>query len=467
MSAMLLAVVLSALAVPVSLNLAPAFMTAPTEPSAPATLLAQPLQPPSTLSTLSGIGTLSVEAPMPDPAVLSKRLEATLVAKGGGDFTALVQDGASGQVLYSRNASAPRIPASNLKLLTVAAALKNLGADARFSTRVLTGATASALVLQAGGDVLLGKDASADGKVMGHAGVATLAAGTAAALKAAKVTGPVSIAVDDTLFTGPAVNPNWLPADVAAGEIAPVFPMALYGARLNPAELSGPRPQDAAMSVAAAFVGKLKADGVAVTAAVRRTKAPAGARTLAEVSSATVGEQVQYMLQASDNYLAEVMGRMSAVAQNKAGSSIGASAAVSETMSSLGLVTDGLVLGDSCGLAVNDRVSARQLTQSVKIMLTDPSRDVRQGLLGLPIAGLSGTLGDRYLDSSTLGGAGLVRAKTGTLNAVLSLSGYVVDTDGRLLVFSFLGNSLQAGSSRSKPAIDKAAAILASCGCSG
>ncbi|HEV7168568.1 MAG TPA: D-alanyl-D-alanine carboxypeptidase/D-alanyl-D-alanine-endopeptidase [Micrococcaceae bacterium] len=467
LTTVLLTLVLAALAVPVGIYLAPVFSPAGAGQSAAAASLPASQQLPTALSTLKGIDPLSGNAPIPDPALLSQQLESTLVAQGGGDFTALVQDAASGQVLYSRNASAPRIPASNLKLLTAVAALKNLGAEKRLSTKVLSGADANSIVLQAGGDVLLGKDASQPGKTVGHAGVATLAAQTAAALKAAGVSGPVSISVDDTLFTGPALDQNWLPADVDAGEIAPVFPMALYGARLDPDVSVGPRPQDSPMSVAAVFAAQLKSDGVQVGSSVQRAKAGDGARTLAAVDSATVAEQVEYMLQASDNYVAETMGRLTALAMKKDGSFTGATAAVKETIGSLGVDTDGLVMGDSCGLAVNDRVSAEQLTRVVNVMLTNPSQDIRQAVLGLPIAGLSGTLGDRYIDRTTVGGAGLVRAKTGTLNAVLSLSGYVVDTDGRLLVFSFIGNDFSAGSEQAKPAIDKAATILAGCGCSG
>jgi len=466
LTTVLLTLVLAALAVPVGINLAPVFSPAGTNQSASASLPASQ-QLPTSLSTLNGIGSLSANAPIPDPAVLSGQLESTLVAHGGGNFTALVQDAASGQVLYSRNASAPRIPASNLKLLTAVAALKNLGAQTRLHTRVLAGADANSIVLQGGGDVLLGKDTSQPGKTVGHAGMTTLAAQTAAALKAAGVSGPVKISVDDTLFTGPALDPNWLQADVDAGEIAPVFPMALYGARLDPDDSVGPRPQDSPMAVAAAFAAQLAAEGIQVDTSVQRAKASTGARTLAAVDSATVAEQVEYMLQASDNYVAETMGRLTALAMKKDGSFSGATAAVKETIGALGVDTEGLVMGDSCGLAVNDRVSAEQLTQVVKVMLTNPSQDIRQGVLGLPIAGLSGTLGDRYIDRTTVGGAGLVRAKTGTLNAVISLSGYVVDTDGRLLVFSFIGNDFSGGSDQGKPAIDKAATILASCGCSG
>jgi serine-type D-Ala-D-Ala carboxypeptidase/endopeptidase (penicillin-binding protein 4) len=81
------------------------------------------------------------------------------------------------------------------------------------------------------------------------------------------------------------------------------------------------------------------------------------------------------------------------------------------------------------------------------------------------VAGLTGTLGDRYVDGSSAEGAGLVRAKTGTLNSVIALSGYVVDADGRLLVFSFIGNGLTPGAAGNRLALDASATVLAACGC--
>ncbi|MNI84446.1 hypothetical protein D3C73_1413530 [compost metagenome] len=50
---------------------------------------------------------------------------------------------------------------------------------------------------------------------------------------------------------------------------------------------------------------------------------------------------------------------------------------------------------------------------------------------------------------------------------MLALSGYVVDADGRLLVFSFIGNGLDPGAAGNKVALDRSASVLASCGCRG
>lgn len=470
----LLILVIAALAVPMGLGVAPGFFgpgflgAASTPiPKAPAWQ-----QIPDGLSRAQVVAPLDPSAPVPLPADVTRQLNALLTPDGGGDFTGVVQDALTGLPLYDRDGGKNRVPASNMKLLTAVAALRAIGPETRFGTRVLTGPSASTIVLSAGGDVLLGAGPSQPGEVMGHAGLETLAADTARALKDRGVTGPVTVQLDDTIFTGPALNPAWSLDDVAAGETAPVFPLALNSARTSPGATTGPRPQDAALTAAEAFVGKLQAAGDAagftVASGVERAKAPTGKQdVLASVESATVREQVDLMLETSDNYLAETFGRMAALSVGKPGTNDGATAAVSAQLAELGIATDSMHLADVSGLALGNQVSARQFADVVRAITSGPDTRLRAALAGFPVAGLTGTLGDRYGDASTSQGAGLVRAKTGTLNSVIALSGYVVDTDGRLLVFSFIGNGLTPGAAGNKVALDRSATALASCGCSG
>jgi D-alanyl-D-alanine carboxypeptidase/D-alanyl-D-alanine-endopeptidase (penicillin-binding protein 4) len=65
---------------------------------------------------------------------------------------------------------------------------------------------------------------------------------------------------------------------------------------------------------------------------------------------------------------------------------------------------------------------------------------LRPVIEGLPVAGFTGTLSDRYRDKDRVPGAGIVRAKTGSLTGVNSLAGLVVDESGRLLAFALLGS---------------------------
>lgn len=118
----------------------------------------------------------------------------------------------------------------------------------------------------------------------------------------------------------------------------------------------------------------------------------------------------------------------------------------------------GAHLADGSGLDREDRVTPALLT-ALLARAADPDRPgLRPVLTGLPIAGFSGTLGDRYQDGSE--GTGLIRAKTGTLNGVNSLAGTVVDPRGRLLAFAFLASgSLSA--TEAEPALDALATALA------
>ena len=84
---------------------------------------------------------------------------------------------------------------------------------------------------------------------------------------------------------------------------------------------------------------------------------------------------------------------------------------------------------------------------------------------GLPVAGWSGTLADRFTKPPGNAVAkGVVRAKTGTLSGVNAMSGDLITKDGRLLVFAIMASG-STNASLAKQAIDKVPARLAACGC--
>ena len=71
-------------------------------------------------------------------------------------FAIRVVNASSGKVLYERNAARPMIPASNMKIITSAAAVHYLGPDYQFKTAV--GLLDNSLVVVGGGDPLLGDE---------------------------------------------------------------------------------------------------------------------------------------------------------------------------------------------------------------------------------------------------------------------------------------------------------------------
>jgi D-alanyl-D-alanine carboxypeptidase/D-alanyl-D-alanine-endopeptidase (penicillin-binding protein 4) len=85
-------------------------------------------------------------------------------------------------------------------------------------------------------------------------------------------------------------------------------------------------------------------------------------------------------------------------------------------------------------------------------------------ITGMPVAGFSGTLSDRYAGPGTLAGAGTVRAKTGTLDNVNTLAGLAYDAQGRVLAFAFMANNVK-NPAAAMDSLDQMAATLASCGC--
>ncbi|MFT4469062.1 D-alanyl-D-alanine carboxypeptidase/D-alanyl-D-alanine-endopeptidase [Arthrobacter sulfonylureivorans] len=460
----LLAVVFAALAVPAGFNLAQAIEWPQPEPviSTPAAQL-----PPTTLTEDPLATGPSGTAPLPDPATLKPALDKALAFDGAGSFTGTVTDAASGEVLYTKAATEPVIPASNLKTLTAVAALESLGADRRLSTTVKRGSNPGVLYLVGGGDTLLGAGKSRPGAVLGEAGLATLAEQAAGKLAASGYTGELTVVVDDSLYSGPTISAAWDPGDVKNGEIAPVYPMALNAGR-DQADGGGELVADAAGLAGATFrdalAQALAGKGLTVAATVGRDAAPADGTVLAEVRSAPVADQVAYMMQHSDNYVAEVLARNTAVAVGKPGSFGGGTEAVREAAERLGIPVAGMVLADASGLSMKNRVSPAQLAAAVSLIATAEDPDLRAGIGSLPIAGLTGTLSGRYLQANA-GGAGLVRAKTGTLNSVTSLSGYVASADGRLLIFAFVANGLNGSIDAARTAADRAATVLAGCGC--
>ena len=121
-----------------------------------------------------------------------------------------------------------------------------------------------------------------------------------------------------------------------------------------------------------------------------------------------------------------------------------------------------VVRANGSGLSTLDRVTPRLLVATLRLLAQRP--ELRPIVAGLPVAGFTGTLTDRYRSRQNRAGAGLVRAKTGTLAGVNTLAGTVVDADGRLLVFAFLTNRA-TGPDATEAALDRLAAALAGCGC--
>ena len=419
---------------------------------------------------------VTANGPAPTPAGVGAVLDPLAAAGGLGTLSGQVVDAATRAVLWQRHPTDALVPGSTAKLLTASAALLVLDHQERFHTTVLAGADPSTVVLRGGGDPTL--SGVAQGTETGYPGAARL--DDLVSQVRAAVHSPIRrVLVDVSRYTGDALAPSWLPADVAGGYIAPIEPVMLDGGRADPHQDISPRAAKPATAAAAELARRLGADPDTVTVG----SAAPGAAVLGDVSSPPVQDLVTTALRESDNVLAETLAREVARKTGAQPSFDGASQAVLTVLQGHGFDVTGATLVDGSGLSTSDAVPATLLTallgaaaapdqpavtrgtagnQATDGVNQPPTAALRPLLVGLPVAGASGTLADRYHGPSAPG-RGWVRAKTGTLTGVNSLAGTVLDTDGRMLVFALLSNGPNPASVR--PRLDALAAELRSCGC--
>ena len=171
------------------------------------------------------------------------------------------------------------------------------------------------------------------------------------------------------------------------------------------------------------------------------------------------------MLTDSDNDLAEALAHLAGAKAFGKGSFEGGARAMVRTMQDATLVRGALAPVDGSGLSGRNAVSAGTLADLLESVTREEDPGTSGIGLALPVAGFTGTLADRFRGGASLPGAGLVRAKTGTLTGVTSLAGTVKDVDGRVLVFSVLANGVPS-IPKARRALDLFASRLAECGCS-
>ena len=407
-------------------------------------------------------------APSPSTAGVTQALASSVANPAVGGLAGTVLDAATGQVLWDHGSTTQVAPASTNKLLTCAAALLTFTPQTTLDTQVVAGAQPGTVILVGGGDPTLNSLAAPQQSVYpGSARISDLAA----QVKAHNPDQISRILVDVSKFTGPTSAPGWDPPSPSQNNWAPIQPVMLDGGRLIPTKTDTPRTYSPALAAGQALATQLGVSPSLVS--LTTTPTPAGATQLGLVHSVTVPDLVANMLQISDNVLAEVMGRMVAIADHQEPSFTGATAAVLDTLRRNGFDTTGVSLSDDSGLSPSDRLTPRLLAQVLRVAASADTSDPRVAklrplLLGLPIAGSpvgDGTLAGRYQTAPSSAGKGWVRAKTGTLGAqgVYALAGVVLDADGRLLVFALVSNA--APSPLAPTVLDTMAATLRGCGC--
>lgn len=357
---------------------------------------------------------------------------------GARDDTCLAVSDGGGRAIYGRDTDRPLIPASTMKLLTGSAALARLGSDFRYVTTVkaaspVTGGSAGDLWLVGSGDPLLATDDyAATAGWLGMRRPATSLEALADRVVAAGVRRIDRLVGDESRYDSQRYVPSWEPSYATAPYVGPQSALTVNDGFVSyrPAEVPAPSP---ALNAVTVLADQLRARGVTV-GGVAEGRVPDGAATVAQIESLPLADVVAAMLQHSHNLGAELMVKELGARFGGAGTTAAGLDVVRTTAAGAGLPTEALANADGSGLDRGDRLSCA-LLQGVLARATPDGPLAR----GLPVAGQSGTLIQRFRGTAA---TGRVRAKTGSLSGVAGLSGWATGRDGTTLAFSMVANDL-------------------------
>ena len=185
--------------------------------------------------------------------------------------------------------------------------------------------------------------------------------------------------------------------------------------------------------------------GGTLRGSVRPGQTPAGARLLAVHESPPLADIVREINKYSNNVMARQV--FLTLADERPASSEAATRRVGAWLAGKAIALPELVLDNGSGLSRSERISADGLAQLLLAAWQSPV--MPELMSSLPLAGVDGTLRKRLGESAAAGRAHL---KTGYLEGVRAIAGYVLDRSQRRWVVVFLINDAKAR--QGKPAID-------------
>ncbi len=417
-----------------------------------------------------------------------------------------VQPLLSPQNLYSLDAQKYFTPASNAKLLTTAAALQQLGANFRFRTSVYLSGN-DLHVVGRGDPSLSDLQLIALAKQISQKGIRQIN----------------QLIVDDSYIRGEIVNPSWQWEDIESDYGAPINSLILnqnvFNLKLQPQTIGKPlqvvwtdineakqwqvinesvttredlpksinitrdlskpilriqgqlteksNPEIISLPVPAPaeyflrhFRNALATEKITVAQAFVSVAQRKNEQEIAAVESPPLSQLLAETNLNSNNLFAEASLRSLAVKKlptdpNQSSADAGLEV-MKATLTQLGVDPKTYVLVDGSGLSRKDLVTPEAFVQILRAMRRSPQAEVY--LASLPVAGKSGTLKNRFLHTPA---EGIVQAKTGTMDGVVSLSGYVNPLHYDPVVFSIIVNQTEQPIAVVRQAVDEIVVLLA------
>jgi len=403
------------------------------------------------------------------------------------------------------------MPGSNMKILTLAAAADRLGWNYRFETRVVTTATLEDGVLHGDLIVVGSGDPSISDRSDEH-GILQALAGRVRDAGVRRIDG--RIIGDDDLFEDQPLGEGWAWDNLAYGYSAPTTALEFNDGSVDLVIRAGAasgdpvdlrvRPDGSGLEIdnrlvtiaetgsgrltmermpgsprllvkgeipakapafvrtasvdnptqffANAFRLALIAEGVDVSMGafdmdeVQSKPDLAVARTVATRQSAPLSDLATPMMKVSQNQYAELLLK-----------TIGGKQVMSDLLGARGIAKDSYIIADGSGLSRYDYVTDETLVKLLQLLHERPG-DAAMFPPTLPVMGRDGTLARRLNGTPE---EGKVRAKSGTIDNVRALSGYLETAGGNILVFSIIANNFSLPVGQIDAAVDKALIRLA------
>jgi D-alanyl-D-alanine carboxypeptidase/D-alanyl-D-alanine-endopeptidase (penicillin-binding protein 4) len=181
-----------------------------------------------------------------------------------------------------------------------------------------------------------------------------------------------------------------------------------------------------------------------------------GRRVLGAHISVPMVQDITVTNKTSQNLHAELLLRLLGKTEGADGSFEQGTRVVRQFLVDAGIDNNDFFLYDGSGMSPDDRVAPRAFTHLLAWASRQPWGEEWRSTF--PIGGTDGTLGNRFRNSPL---KGKLWAKTGTLNEVNALSGYLTTATGRTLAFSIIVNGRRPGSDAELGAIDRIAEAIA------
>lgn len=382
-----------------------------------------------------------------------------------------VRDIYDGSILFESNAQNSMLPASLTKLYTAASSAITLDPDARFMTKVKY--LDNNVYLVGGADPQLGTESNPT-----QADLADLAKETAQKLKEFNVF-EVNVFVDDSIL-GPLQRPaDWENNYFQSSEIHLISALNLDDPRAP-----GQAPVDPSITTGQTFALYLIKNNIKVNGLVFRKTVPKDAFELSTQYSKSVSQIIEDTLMISNNQDAEIIARVSSLIAENDPSTNAATELVLKDVEKLGISSVDNVITDASGLSRTNKISPSDFSELIYKSIKNPevitvnkgetsrfmitpttaiAPDPWSVFTGLPTGHGLGTMKKRFEDNGSAG-RGVVRAKTGSLNRVITLAGNVTTKDNVFLSFALLVNRVEQPDDVRK-AMDNLLNKLAECNC--